>query len=85
MKLYTNIFSAEAGTELARAFADLNEPFLSTAPRIEETVISFSHFLPRQELCPEKRFLIEPMLSKVIGSDYLRRQVFVSMHSSVIV
>lgn len=28
-------------------------------------VISFSHFLPRQELCPEKRFLIEPNLPKV--------------------
>jgi Icc-related predicted phosphoesterase len=38
-------------------------------------VISFSHFLPRQELCPEKRFLIEPSLTKVIGSTPLRRQV----------
>ena len=31
----------------------------------EVVVISFSHFLPRQELCPEKRFLIEPNLPKV--------------------
>jgi hypothetical protein len=44
-------------------------------------VISYSHFLPRQELCPEKRFLIEPMLSKVIGSDYLRRHVFIFFDS----
>lgn len=29
------------------------------------TLISFSHFVPRQELCPEKRFLSEPMLTKV--------------------
>lgn len=29
------------------------------------TVITFSHFVPRQELCPEKRFLLEPMLPKV--------------------
>jgi hypothetical protein len=32
-----------------------------------DTVISFSHYLPRLELCPEKRFLTEPMLAKVIG------------------
>ena len=30
-----------------------------------DTVLSFSHFLPRVELCPEKRFLLEPGLSKV--------------------
>lgn len=41
----------------------------------EETVLSFSHFLPRQELCPEKRFLLEPLLSKVIGSDPLEEQI----------
>lgn len=40
-----------------------------------DTIISFSHFLPRQELCPEKRFLIEPLLSRVIGSDPLEAQV----------
>ena len=41
----------------------------------DDTVISFSHFLPRQELCPEKRFLIEPLLSRVVGSDPLEAQV----------
>ena len=40
-----------------------------------DSVISFSHFLPRQELCPEKRFLLEPLLTKVVGSDFLERQV----------
>ena len=40
-----------------------------------DTVISFSHFLPRQELCPEKRFLLEPLLTKVVGSDFLERQI----------
>jgi len=40
-----------------------------------QTVISFSHYLPRQELVPEKRFLSEPLLSKVIGSDVLEAQV----------
>lgn len=40
-----------------------------------DTVISFSHFLPRQELCPEKRFLLEPLLTRVIGSDFLESQI----------
>jgi hypothetical protein len=38
-------------------------------------VISFSHFLPRIELMPEKRFLYLPTLSKAVGSDYLKRRV----------
>ena len=40
-----------------------------------DTVISFSHFLPRQELCPEKRFLLEPFLTRVIGSNFLESQI----------
>jgi len=40
-----------------------------------DTVISFSHFVPRQECCPEKRFLLEPLLSKVIGSNPLEYQI----------
>ena len=40
-----------------------------------EGVISFSHFLPRIELMPEKRFLYLPTLSKAVGSDYLKRRV----------
>jgi hypothetical protein len=40
-----------------------------------DTIISFSHFVPRQELCPEKRFLIEPLLSRVIGSNFLEAQI----------
>ena len=40
-----------------------------------EGVISFSHFLPRIELNPEKRFLYLPTLSKAVGSDYLKRRV----------
>lgn len=34
-------------------------------------IITFSHFLPRQELCPEKRMLFYPNLPKIIGSDFL--------------
>ena len=47
----------------------LGTPLLTPAEAAagSTTVISFSHYLPRQELCPEKRFLTEPMLSRVIG------------------
>lgn len=48
------------------------------APRPDGTydpLISFSHFLPRIELIPEKRFLFYPHLPKAVGSTYLRDRV----------
>jgi predicted phosphohydrolase len=38
-------------------------------------VVTFSHFLPFQELLPEKRFLFYPNLAKASGSDHLARRV----------
>lgn len=38
-------------------------------------VVSFSHFLPYQELLPEKRWLFYPNLAKASGSDHLARRV----------
>jgi len=38
-------------------------------------VLSFSHFLPRVEANPEKRYLSYPNLAKGIGSNYLRARV----------
>lgn len=38
-------------------------------------IITFSHFLPRQECCIEKRFLTEQYLMKVIGSNTLDAQI----------
>lgn len=38
-------------------------------------VISFSHFLPRIELLPEKRFLFLPTLAHAVGSRYLQQRV----------
>ena len=76
-----------ASTALADAFGYLNERFLAPcspgsssrhgSPLVQpgDTVLSFSHFLPRLELCPEKRFLLEPYLPRVSGSDVLREQV----------
>uniref|UniRef100_A0A0G4GNY6 Calcineurin-like phosphoesterase domain-containing protein n=1 Tax=Chromera velia CCMP2878 TaxID=1169474 RepID=A0A0G4GNY6_9ALVE len=40
-----------------------------------EPVISCSHFLPRQELLPEKRYLMFPNLPKAVGSKFLRSRV----------
>eukprot|EP01035_Chromulina_nebulosa_P017375 gene17375-22923_t len=68
-------------TTLAEAFGWLSESHLYSdrygSPLIQcnDTVISFSHFLPHQSLCPEKRFLLEPLLCRVIGSDPLAEQV----------
>ena len=39
------------------------------------SVVSFSHFLPRIELMPEKRFLVYPDLIKAVGSQPLGRRV----------
>ena len=38
-------------------------------------VVTFSHFLPRLELCPEKRFLFFPNLPQAVGSTYLGARV----------
>uniref|UniRef100_A0A7R9YED7 Calcineurin-like phosphoesterase domain-containing protein n=1 Tax=Pinguiococcus pyrenoidosus TaxID=172671 RepID=A0A7R9YED7_9STRA len=52
-----------------RELSDLHE---GRSPKL---CFSLSHFLPRKELCPEKRFLVEPLLAKVVGSAVLERQV----------
>ena len=70
-----------SNTKLADAFAALNQDVIESyfnsgaLDRSVTDVITFSHFTPRIELSLEKRFLIEPMLAKVIGSDPLEKQV----------
>ena len=39
------------------------------------TVITFSHFLPRIELIPEKRFLLYPKLTQAVGSNILNERI----------
>lgn len=44
---------------------DINRSSFGGGGGVSTKVISFSHFVPRQELCPEKRLLWEPQLTKV--------------------
>ena len=77
--------NAEPSTDLCHLFAELNEPFIAKAISTREQrqnegvakvpLITFSHFLPRIECCPEKRFLSEQHLMKVIGSTPLDSQI----------
>lgn len=61
-------------TSLASYFDAMNEHNMDIVEDIKKTceqIITFSHFVPRQELCPEKRMLFYPNLPKIIGSDSL--------------
>ncbi|KAL1551288.1 acyl-carrier-protein phosphodiesterase PptH-like [Salvia divinorum] len=65
-------------TSLATYFDSLNDENAGVVDDILKEcthIISFSHFLPRQELCPEKRMLFYPNLPKVIGSKYLEKRI----------
>eukprot|EP00929_Paragymnodinium_shiwhaense_P072627 TRINITY_DN36863_c0_g1_i1.p1 TRINITY_DN36863_c0_g1~~TRINITY_DN36863_c0_g1_i1.p1 ORF type:complete len:374 (+),score=49.29 TRINITY_DN36863_c0_g1_i1:54-1124(+) len=61
----------------ARAVDDLNEAATAALQdrRLEEPLVTFSHFLPRPELLIEKRFLTLPTLPKAVGSRYLGQRV----------
>lgn len=64
--------------EEERFTSPLIEDFYKSRPQLDpsrHTILSFSHFVPREELTPEKRFLLEPQLSKVIGSNVLEAQI----------
>ncbi|CAL1142508.1 unnamed protein product, partial [Cladocopium goreaui] len=60
---------------LSELFAQMNEPVLDEVGAMEGTIFSFSHYLPRQELFPEKRFLLDSCLHKVSGSMALEEQI----------
>ncbi|ERN10220.1 uncharacterized protein LOC18438392 [Amborella trichopoda] len=63
---------------LAKHFDDINAKHTDATNGIvsrSKQIITFSHFLPRPELCPEKRMLFYPNLPKVIGSDYLEARL----------
>lgn len=59
---------------LAHRFDMMNEKNDNAIKEVQNSncqIITFSHFLPRQDLCPEKRMLFYPNLPKIIGSDFL--------------
>ncbi|WCJ29158.1 hypothetical protein M5689_010812 [Euphorbia peplus] len=65
-------------TSLALYFDAMNEENGDIIKSIQRTcnqIITFSHFVPRQELCPEKRMLFYPNLPKIIGSDCLEVRI----------
>lgn len=63
---------------VARAVDALNDdvlPSVTADADADEPLITFSHFLPRVELLPEKRFLTLPPLAKASGSAFLAARV----------
>nr|CAD1836245.1 unnamed protein product [Ananas comosus var. bracteatus] len=66
------------GVALALHFDMMNEMNHNAIKEVQTTsnhIITFSHFVPRQELCPEKRMLFYPNLPKIIGSDFLEKRL----------
>ncbi|KAJ6290954.1 hypothetical protein OIU78_026650 [Salix suchowensis] len=71
-------------TSLALYFDAMNKENEDAIKLMKNTctqIITFSHFLPRQELCPEKRMLFYPNLPKIVGSDFLEVRIR-SIHGS---
>lgn len=66
----------EMNDEFEQILEDIKNARMKSEEEGEEpVVISFSHFLPFQELLPEKRWLFYPNLAKASGSDYLAKRV----------
>ena len=68
------------GTEVCAAMDARNEDgwddlVMAVAMEARCEALTFSHFLPRPELLPEKRFLLHPNLARVVGSDLLGARV----------
>ena len=61
---------------VAKAFDVLNEDVVAKLPAARtEPLVTFSHFLPRVELLPEKRYLTLPVLAKASGSSFLHERI----------
>ncbi|XP_049935537.1 uncharacterized protein LOC116261375 [Nymphaea colorata] len=63
---------------LALHFDRMNVRYIHAVEEVQRKcskIITFSHFIPRQELCPEKRMLFYPDLPKIIGSDCLEERL----------
>ncbi|KAL5562991.1 hypothetical protein UlMin_032738 [Ulmus minor] len=65
-------------TSLTLYLDEMNEINQSAIKEVQKTctqTITFSHFVPRQELCPEKRMRFYPKLPKIIVSDSLELRI----------
>jgi len=61
---------------MSEFYARKNEAALSALQRRPpKRLITFSHYCPRIELLPEKRFLVDPHIAKVSGSVILEAQI----------
>ncbi|XP_022841597.1 uncharacterized protein LOC111365349 isoform X2 [Olea europaea var. sylvestris] len=72
-------------SSLALYFDSMNDKNWNTVKDIQRRcshTVSFSHFIPRLELCPEKRMLFYPNLPKIIGSNFLETRIR-SIHGDV--
>ncbi len=74
----------DAGDDVARLWDGMNDEAWRAAGfdadaaarrAMAPHVVTASHFLPRLELCPEKRFLFFPNLPKSVGSTFLGARV----------
>lgn len=68
-------FTRRAADMFATAEAPGAATGAASAGKQRPYVISLSHMVPRQELIPEKRMLLQPSLHKVCGSEPLMRQI----------
>mmetsp|Transcript_6086 Transcript_6086/g.19851 ORF Transcript_6086/g.19851 Transcript_6086/m.19851 type:complete len:381 (+) Transcript_6086:99-1241(+) len=60
---------------LAKAMDDRNEDIETILGLARDDLVTFSHFLPRVELLPEKRYLFLPTLTQAVGSRFLGDRV----------
>ncbi|CAE8729482.1 unnamed protein product, partial [Polarella glacialis] len=65
----------ELAEPLFSALAADRDRASSSPPALPLRIVSFSHFVPRVDLTPEKRILFYPSLPKAIGSKVLARRV----------
>ncbi|KAJ1451588.1 Metallo-dependent phosphatase-like protein [Pelagophyceae sp. CCMP2097] len=73
-------FGPECGTSphVAEHFAKMNRPRLEAVEAdvaASPATVTLSHFAPRLECLPERRFLIDPHLPKVCGSSTIETQL----------
>lgn len=65
----------DSDESVAQYVDSLNDDMEAVGDQQHDDIVSFSHFLPRIELIPEKRYLYLPTLTKAVGSRFLGDRV----------